>query len=75
MPLITHAAAESYEAKFLSPALFIGCAGARDEDTETRLAEFFNRGDTKNVQSLRRNSPLDETCCFAGHDWRLSSKT
>ena len=70
--LIKRASAETYDAKFLSAAMFIGCAGARDAATEERLTEAFSRSDLKSVQSLQRNSPPDDTCWFAGDHWWLS---
>jgi protein-L-isoaspartate(D-aspartate) O-methyltransferase len=67
------ATADRYMAKFLSAAMFIPCVGARDEETAERLSDAFSRGVMKGVQSLRCNSPADETCCFAGNGWWLSN--
>ncbi len=65
--------ADKFDARFIMPVLFIPCVGARDEDTAKKLAEAFKRGDMKNVRSLRRNSPPDETCWCAGNGWWLST--
>jgi protein-L-isoaspartate(D-aspartate) O-methyltransferase len=73
MLLVKRRSARAFEATFLCSAVFIGCAGARDEDTARRLSTAFSRGDLKSVQSLKWNSPPDETCWFAGRDWWLSS--
>jgi protein-L-isoaspartate(D-aspartate) O-methyltransferase len=67
------ATVDRYMAKFLSGAMFIPCVGARDEDTSERLSNAFSSGEMKGVQSMRRDSPVDETCCFAGKGWWLSS--
>src|SRR5262249_28582414 len=64
---------DAFDARFIMPVLFIPCAGARDEETARRLAEAFQRGDMKNVRSLRRNSAPDETCWCAGNGWWLST--
>ena len=73
MLLIKRTPFEAYEASFLSGAMFIPCVGARDDHTAERLSHAFDRGDWKSVQSLRLNSPPDETCWFAGQDWWLST--
>jgi protein-L-isoaspartate(D-aspartate) O-methyltransferase len=67
------ASSDRYKARFLSTAMFIPCVGARDEDTAERLSEAFSRGEMKGVQSMRRGSAADESCCFAGKGWWLSS--
>jgi protein-L-isoaspartate(D-aspartate) O-methyltransferase len=64
---------DKFDARFVMPVLFIPCAGARDEETARKLAEAFQRGDMKNVRSLRRNSRPDETCWCAGNGWWLST--
>jgi protein-L-isoaspartate(D-aspartate) O-methyltransferase len=73
MLLVTKKSALVFEARFLIPAFFIGCAGARDPALEEHLSGAFARGDLKSVQSLRMNSSPDETCWFAGEDWWLST--
>lgn len=65
--------AESFAARFLSPAMFIPCIGARDDVTAVRLAESFKRGDARNVRSLRRNRRPDHSSWCAGDNWWLST--
>lgn len=72
MLLLERGASEIFKAKFLTPAAFVGCAGARDERTAEGLTEAFARGDLSSVRSLRRNSAPDESCWFAGDGWWLS---
>jgi len=73
MLLITRTPAERFDARFLMPVMFISCAGARDEETARKLAEAFKRGDMRNVRSLLRHTPPDETCWCAGNGWWLST--
>jgi len=72
MLLITRAGADSYDARFVCRALFIPCAGARDEETAKKLSEAFRRDDLKDVKSLRRRTPPDETAWCSGNGWWLS---
>ncbi len=71
--LITRSEGDRYEARFLCPAMFIPCIGARDEETAAKLSVAFKRGDFRNVKSLRRGTEPDETCWCAGNGWWLSS--
>ena len=73
MLLTTRTAADQYSARFVMPVMFIPLLGARDEETAKKLAEAFTRGDMKNVRSLRRNTPPDNTCWCAGNGWWLST--
>jgi protein-L-isoaspartate(D-aspartate) O-methyltransferase len=68
-----HHKAAIFAARFLSPAMFIPCVGARDDATAAKLAEAFKRGDARNVRSLRRHAAPDETCWCSGETWWLSS--
>jgi protein-L-isoaspartate(D-aspartate) O-methyltransferase len=72
MLLITRTPA-GFDARFLMPVMFIPCMGARDPETAKKLAQAFQRGDMKNVLSLRRNNSPDETCWFSGQGWWLST--
>lgn len=82
MFLITKIAAETFAAKFVSPAAFIHCLGARDDGTAKKLDETFKAvqqgGATRNgiasVQSLHRGTRPDESCWFAGNEWWLSTQ-
>jgi len=71
--LIRRAAVDRYEARFICGAAFIPCVGARDDQTAGKLSAAFKRSDSRNVKSLRRNSPPDETCWCAGNGWWLST--
>ena len=73
MLLITRNENNSYAARFLSPAMFIPCVGARDDATAAKLSEAFKRGDMRNVRSLRRHTPPDETSWCSGEGWWLST--
>jgi protein-L-isoaspartate(D-aspartate) O-methyltransferase len=67
------APAQKFAARFLSPAMFIPCVGARDDATAAKLAEAFKRGDARNVRSLHRLTPPDTTAWVAGDNWWLST--
>ncbi len=73
MLLITRVTEEQFGARFLSAAMFIPCAGARDRETAKRLAEAFRRGDSGKVRSLRLKASPDETCWCFGNGWWLST--
>ncbi len=73
MMLITRVSEQSFDARFLCPAMFVPCIGARDEVTARNLAQAFKRGDSMNVRSLRRNTVPDETCWLSGNGWWLST--
>jgi protein-L-isoaspartate(D-aspartate) O-methyltransferase len=64
-----------FAARFLSPAIFIHCTGARDDLTAAKLAEAFKRGDATNVRSLHRHTPPGATGWCAGENWWLSTAT
>jgi protein-L-isoaspartate(D-aspartate) O-methyltransferase len=69
----TTCSSEDFAARFLSPAMFIPCIGARDDATAAKLAESFKRGDARNVRSLRRYSRPDQSSWCAGDNWWLST--
>ncbi len=73
MFLITRTSNERFDARFVCPVMIIPCAGARDDETASKLSEAFKRGDSRNVRSLRRNAPPDETCWCSGNGWWLST--
>jgi len=66
MLLVTRTTEARFAARFLCQAAFIHCAGARDDETAEKLAIAFKRGDFRNVRSLRRNAPPDNTCWCSG---------
>lgn len=65
--------ANNFAARFLSAAMFIPCVGARDDATAAKLAEAFKRGDARNVRTLHRHAPPDNTAWVAGDAWWLST--
>jgi protein-L-isoaspartate(D-aspartate) O-methyltransferase len=73
MLLVKRTPADKFDARFVMPVMFVPCVGARDPETEKKLAEAFKRGDMRNVRSLRRNTAPDETCWCAGNGWWLST--
>jgi protein-L-isoaspartate(D-aspartate) O-methyltransferase len=73
MLLITRMDAERFAARFLCPAMFITCVGARDDETAAKLSAAFKRADFRNVRSLRRNTTPDETSWCSGKGWWLST--
>jgi protein-L-isoaspartate(D-aspartate) O-methyltransferase len=73
MLLLTRASRDCFHARFVCPAMFIPCVGARDDETASKLSEAFRRGDSRNVRSLRRKAPPDETSWCAGNGWWLST--
>jgi protein-L-isoaspartate(D-aspartate) O-methyltransferase len=64
---------ESFAARFLSPAMFIPCVGARDDATAAKLSEAFKRGNTREVRSLHRHTLPNATAWCAGENWWLST--
>jgi len=73
MLLVTKLRSGEYDARFVSPAQFIPCLGARDTETAVRLAEAFQRGDQGNVRRLHRSSqPEAKNCWCFGNGWWLS---
>jgi protein-L-isoaspartate(D-aspartate) O-methyltransferase len=75
MLLVSYMSDDLFAARFVCPAAFIPCVGGRDDEIAVRLSVAFSRGDSRNVQSLRRNSQTDETCWCAGKGWWLSTAT
>jgi protein-L-isoaspartate(D-aspartate) O-methyltransferase len=73
MLLVTGAAEERFDARFVSPVMIIPCVGARDSETAKKLAHAFKRGDSGRVRSLRRKTEPDESCWFSGNGWWLST--
>jgi len=73
MLLVTRRTDGSFDARFVCPAAFIGCAGARDEETANKLTEAFKRGTMRDVRSLRRGTVPDESSWVAGNGWWLST--
>lgn len=74
MLLITRTSAATFDACFVSPAMFIPCEGARDPDEAERLGDAFSRGGMYSVKSFHRRTPADETSWFIGDGWWLSTR-
>jgi protein-L-isoaspartate(D-aspartate) O-methyltransferase len=72
MLLVTRAAAATFDARFVQPATFIYCEGARDSSEGDLLAKAFALGTWRQVKSLRRGIPPDDSCWYAGDGWWLS---
>jgi protein-L-isoaspartate(D-aspartate) O-methyltransferase len=64
----------AFEARFVQPAVFISCIGARDDSEGVELGNAFARGNWRDVKSLRRYVPPDASSWFAGQDWWLSTE-
>jgi protein-L-isoaspartate(D-aspartate) O-methyltransferase len=73
MLLVTRSGANRFDARFVCPAMFVPCFGARDDETAQKLSAAFKRGDLQKVKSLRRDSQPDDSCWCAGDGWWLSS--
>jgi protein-L-isoaspartate(D-aspartate) O-methyltransferase len=65
---------ERYSARFLCGAKFVGCEGARDAGTASRLKECFERGGAGEVRSLRRDGRPDGSAWCEGEGWWLSKR-
>jgi protein-L-isoaspartate(D-aspartate) O-methyltransferase len=74
MLLITRTDSEVWPARFLFQAQFVGCAGAREEAEEQRLADAFRNRNWNKVKSLHRNDRLGVSCWLAGGGWWLSTE-
>jgi protein-L-isoaspartate(D-aspartate) O-methyltransferase len=72
MLLVTRAAASSFDARFVQPATFIYCEGARDGREGDKLAKAFAQGRWPQVKSLRRGVPPDDS---SWDGWWLSTSS
>ncbi len=70
---ITRNSANSYAASAFTRVAFIPCIGARDDATSASLTAALERQSLKEVRSLRRNTPPDNTAWCLGTDWWLST--
>ena len=62
-----------WPARFLFPAQFVGCIGARDRAESRRLADAFRHHNWHKVRSLHRDNQPGQGCWAAGNDWWLST--
>jgi protein-L-isoaspartate(D-aspartate) O-methyltransferase len=74
MLLVTRKAVAEFDARFLQPARFIACEGARNEQEAEHLRQSFARCNMDEVRSLHRDNKIDETSWCAGCGWWLSTR-
>jgi protein-L-isoaspartate(D-aspartate) O-methyltransferase len=63
-----------FDARFVQPAAFISCEGARDPQEAEQLSDTFARGAMYEVKSLHRGTAPDSSAWFAGRGWWLSTR-
>lgn len=73
MLLVTRRSADQYAARIFTPAFFVDCIGARDENESRLLVAALEHGPSDSVRSLRRNGKPDDTAWCAGEGWWLST--
>jgi protein-L-isoaspartate(D-aspartate) O-methyltransferase len=64
---------ESFSASPVLRVAFIPCIGARDDAASASLTAALERQSLKEVRSLRRGAPPDETAWCVGSGWWLST--
>lgn len=75
MLLVTRLAdGADFAARFVQPAGFIACHGAREGEEDRELGNAFARGNAREVKSLRRHSSPDASSWLAGQGWWLSTR-
>lgn len=75
MLLVTRTSDDKLDARFVSPARFFPCIGARRAPTARTLFDAFRRGSAHlAVRSLRRGGTPDSSCWANGQDWWLSTQ-
>jgi len=73
MLLVTRGQGTGFAARFVCPAVFFPCQGARDQAMSERLAKAFAQGHTESVRALHRGQAPDKSCWCAGTNWWLST--
>jgi protein-L-isoaspartate(D-aspartate) O-methyltransferase len=63
-----------WPARFLSGAVFIGCAGAQSREMSARLDEAFRRGGARATRSLKLGAPPAASDWVRGEGWALSTE-
>ncbi|MFN7433932.1 MAG: protein-L-isoaspartate O-methyltransferase family protein [Betaproteobacteria bacterium] len=63
----------TFSASAVTRVAFIPCIGARDDAASASLTRALERQSLKEVRSLRRGTPPDETAWCAGSGWWLST--
>lgn len=71
--LVTRLARGAYTARTVSPAAFVPCVGARDEEASRALAAALDTRSPEDVRSLRRGTEPDDTAWCVGDGWWLST--
>jgi protein-L-isoaspartate(D-aspartate) O-methyltransferase len=70
MLLVTRQSAAAYAARIISPAYFIPCIGARDDEQSRALAAALNSGLQSDVRSLQRDrEPNASAWCIGQGSW------
>lgn len=72
MLLIARGEGAVWPARFLFPAQFVGCIGARDAVESKRLGEAFRHRRCHKVTSLHRDDRPGSSCWVSGRGWWLS---
>ncbi len=73
MLLVTRKDQDSYAARVVIPAGFIGCVGARDDAAAASLDQVLQSWPMTSTKSLRRGTEPDTTACCIGNGWWLST--
>ncbi|MGE0579702.1 MAG: protein-L-isoaspartate O-methyltransferase [Reyranella sp.] len=74
MLLVTRGDGKTWPTRFVCPAGFIPCHGARDPQMAAVLADAFRRQSLWTVQTLHRGTVPDDSCWVAGNGWWLSTR-
>jgi protein-L-isoaspartate(D-aspartate) O-methyltransferase len=73
MLLVTRRNRNAFSARAISPAVFIACAGARDDAESRALAETLDSRSPDQIRSLRRGDSSDDSAWYVGRGWWLST--
>ena len=73
MLLIGRRGDTTFDARFITRAMFIPCVGARQDDEAMRLSQAFANDSYRAVRSLHTGTPPTADAWFAGRDWWLST--
>jgi protein-L-isoaspartate(D-aspartate) O-methyltransferase len=74
MLLVTRRLDGRFDARFVVQAMFVPCAGARDEATAQKLTEAFRGFGWTQVKSLHRGDLPREDSWFSAPGWSLSTR-
>jgi protein-L-isoaspartate(D-aspartate) O-methyltransferase len=73
MLLVTRRYDTAYAARVFSPAAFIPCVGARDDEQSRALAAALDARSVDDIRSLQRGTQPDDTAWCVGNGWWLST--